>query len=111
MAGLLSLVALGCASYSSCASVEFPALLPRDAYYDDSQTSQKPNNRGVRPHRTNAAARSTMLVLEGAIMIGILFLLVRCAAYISKVPQLSKETGRRLMEGSPCGDDVSHRHG
>lgn len=55
---------------------------------------------------TNGAADTVTLLVKGTIILGILFLVVRCAAQIS-ASRSSKTRRRRLADINQCGKEVS----
>lgn len=102
------LVAMCCASPSTCDSADSLELHPPYSYGDDVRTNQVQRQRSVPRHKASAAARSMALIIRGAIMAGIVFLLVRCVAYISALSRVPEGLKRRLAEESSCGEEVSN---
>lgn len=105
---LVMLGALGCIAYTSGASV---LHLSNDVgemdTYINPQTKPLPNNRfGARARRGGKFARSLALVFQISLAAAFVFLVVRCAAYISAVSQFTNSNRRRLAQGGECDPEV-----
>lgn len=113
VAVLLSLTALASASYSYGSSVHIPAAQNSEAPIADTYNAVQnehhlPYMVRTRSPRAKGVASSLALIAGGAAIIGVLFLLVRCVAYISELSRSSKGAERRLAGASSCGGGVSH---
>lgn len=105
---ILALFASSCVASTFCFSVDSPEV--HSVYInglDDSVSRAQQNYfREVLHRRAHTAADFVASVARGSIFLGILFLVVRCAAHISALPRLPKLRARRLAGESQCGGEV-----
>lgn len=112
---LVVLIVLCRASFSSCYSDRVPELLstPVDELidYNGDQIGSNVKYRGsFRIARSNRALRYADMLATGSVLLAILFLLVRCAAYIESVSGFFKAADRRLSASGACGGEVGYSH-
>lgn len=111
---LVALSALRCSSPSFGLSVHSPAddavyvkgsmVTSNDLLIDGTEFTV-----GVGNTKDNAAVNSASLIAKGAILLGILFLIVRCATYIPAVSHFPVPGEKPLADKDPCGEKVSNR--
>lgn len=109
MAILLSLLSLSICSYTSFSSAASlasysDAVMDVESYNYGRKEGETLYTGVVQVRRDSGATRTLALIAKGAFILAVLFLLVRCAAYISGVSSPSEGVTRRLSAGEdPCG--------
>lgn len=109
---LVLFIALTRAPCSFCKTHSFPdvpftAVKEWDNFNGNHSRSAVQYINKFRMARPSRALRHIDILATCSVVLAILFLLVRCAAYISDVSGALTSADRRLAEGSSCGGEVS----
>lgn len=104
---LVALVALWLVPYASCYCERSPAANDVHSYDNDQDRSDLHYRDVFQMASSRRGLHYIDMLVTSFVVLAIVFLVLRCTAYINDTSDSIKWPGRRLAAKYPCGEDVS----